>query len=62
MPSPIDRARSLIGTGRRYLRNAVRRRTDPQSFIENDRTPHGEIFRDGMLAVRHYPRPAWRSW
>lgn len=56
MPTPVDRTRSLLATGRRYLRNAVRRRTDPRSFQKNDLTPHGEILRAGLLAVRHYPQ------
>ncbi|MFZ5757172.1 MAG: alpha/beta fold hydrolase [Pseudomonadota bacterium] len=58
MPSPLDRATELLGTGRRFLRNAVQRRANPHKFIENNLTPHGEILRDGLLTVRHYPRLA----
>ncbi|MFZ5722499.1 MAG: alpha/beta fold hydrolase [Pseudomonadota bacterium] len=56
MPSLPDRAKSLLVTGRRFVRNAIARRTNPQAFLKNDLTPHGEILRNGLLAVRHYPQ------
>ena len=56
MPTPLERAKSFLGTSRRFVRNAVQRRANPQAFLKNDLTPHGEILRDGLLSVRHYPR------
>ncbi len=56
--TPTDhRLRSALRTGRRFLRNAVQRRAHPDRFIQNDQSPHEEIFRDGLAAVRHYPPP-----
>jgi polyhydroxyalkanoate synthase subunit PhaC len=52
---PATRAQRVLSTSRRFVRNAVQRRANPQKFIKNDLTPHSEIFRDGMFAVRHYP-------
>ncbi|MFP5440432.1 MAG: alpha/beta fold hydrolase [Gammaproteobacteria bacterium] len=56
MRPPVKRTKRLLATSRRYLRNAVTRRTNPRAFQKNDLTPHGEILREGLLAVRHYPR------
>lgn len=53
--SNAARARDLLTTGRRFVRNAVLRRARPERFIDNARTPHEEIHRDGIFAVRYYP-------
>ena len=42
----------------RMLAHAVERRRHPQRFILVDQTPWQEIYRDGIMAVRHYTLPA----
>lgn len=37
------------------MRNAIARRANPDKFIENGLTPYVEIFRDELVALRHYP-------
>lgn len=50
--------RSKLESGWRAVSHAVERRRHPQRFILNDKTPWVEIFRDGIMAVRHYTLPA----
>ncbi|MEY1661979.1 alpha/beta fold hydrolase [Isoalcanivorax beigongshangi] len=51
--STLSRAR----TGWRALSHAVERRRHPERFILVDRTPWQEIYRDDIMAVRHYRLP-----
>lgn len=50
--------RSKLESGWRAVSHAVERRRHPQRFILNDKTPWVEIYRDGIMAVRHYTLPA----
>jgi polyhydroxyalkanoate synthase len=43
--------------GWRMLAHAVERRRHPGRFILVDKTPWQEIYRDGIMAVRHYTLP-----
>lgn len=47
-----------FSNGWRMLAHAVERRRHPQRFILVDQTPWHEIYRDGIMAVRHYTLPA----
>lgn len=47
----------LFRTGLRAVSHAVERRRHPQRFIRVDKTPWDEIYRDGIMAVRHYTLP-----
>ncbi len=38
----------------RYVRNAIDRRRHPDRFVQHSSTPYNEIYRDGIMAVRHY--------
>lgn len=49
---------SKLNSGWRALSHAVERRRHPHRFILNDKTPWVEIYRDGVMAVRHYTLPA----
>ncbi len=49
---------SRFSNGWRMLSHAVERRRHPQRFILVDQTPWQEIYRDGIMAVRHYTLPA----
>jgi poly[(R)-3-hydroxyalkanoate] polymerase subunit PhaC len=52
----MSRSRKLKSAWR-AVTHAVERRTHPQNFILNDKTPWVEIYRDGIMAVRHYTLP-----
>lgn len=56
MPRPtLKQARSALKVSRRFVRNAIQRRANPQKFIENGLTPFEELTRDRLFAVRYYP-------
>lgn len=48
---------NIFKTGFRMVSHAVERRRHPQRFILVDKTPWDEIYRDGIMAVRHYTLP-----
>lgn len=47
----------FLKTGFRAVTHAVERRRHPARFIRVDKTPWDEIYRDGIMAVRHYSLP-----
>lgn len=49
--------RSALKNSARAVRHVVERRRHPQRFIQTDKTPWDEIYRDGIMAVRHYSLP-----
>ncbi len=49
--------RSTLKYAARALLHSVERRRHPQRFIQTDQTPWDEIYRDGIMAVRHYSLP-----
>lgn len=51
----------LVKSGWRAASHALERRRYPNHFILNDKTPWVEIFRDGIMAVRHYSLPPMDS-
>lgn len=53
--------KNLLKSGGRALSHAIERRRHPQRFILNDKTPWVEIYRDGIMAVRHYTLPPMDS-
>lgn len=55
-PRPSLNSQSLKNSAR-ALRHAVERRRHPRRFIQTDKTPWDEIYRDGIMAVRHYSLP-----
>lgn len=48
---------SRLQTGLRAVGHIVERRRHPQRFIQVDKAPWDEIYRDGIMAVRHYSLP-----
>lgn len=48
---------NIFKTGFRVVSHAVERRRHPHRFILVDKTPWDEIYRDGIMAVRHYTLP-----
>ena len=48
---------SRLKTGLRAVGHIVERRRHPQRFIQVDKAPWDEIYRDGIMAVRHYSLP-----
>lgn len=46
-------SRRLVNA-RRFVRNAIAWRKHPERFVQHGSTPYDEIFRDGIMAVRHY--------
>lgn len=51
----------LLRSGLRMVSHAVERRRHPSRFILVDKTPWDEIYRDGIMAVRHYTLPPMDS-
>ncbi|MDF1780428.1 MAG: alpha/beta fold hydrolase [Alcanivoracaceae bacterium] len=49
--------RHTLSSGWRAVSHAVERRRHPHRFILNDKTPWVEIYRNGIMAVRHYTLP-----
>ncbi len=37
-----------------YVSNAIDRRRHPERFVQHSSTPYVEVFRDGIMSVRHY--------
>lgn len=54
MKMPAFRSPSVLATARDYVRNAIDRRRYPERFIQHSSTAFEEIYRDGIMAVRHY--------
>ena len=52
---------NLLKGGFQAVSHAVERRRHPQRFILTDKTPWVEIWRDGIMAVRHYSLPPMDS-
>ena len=48
---------SRLKTSLRAVGHIVERRRHPQRFIQIDKCPWDEIYRDGIMAVRHYSLP-----
>ncbi|EKF74089.1 polyhydroxyalkanoate synthase [Alcanivorax hongdengensis A-11-3] len=48
---------SRLKTGLQAVGHIVERRRYPDRFIQVDKTPWDEIYRDGIMAVRHYSLP-----
>lgn len=55
MTTPLRESR--LKTGLRAVGHIVERRRHPQRFIQVDKCPWDEIYRDGIMAVRHYSLP-----
>lgn len=52
---------NMLKSGFQAASHAVERRRHPQRFILTDKTPWVEIWRDGIMAVRHYSLPPMDS-
>ncbi len=52
-------ATSRLKNSLRAVGHIVERRRHPQRFIQVDKCPWDEIYRDGIMAVRHYSLPPW---
>lgn len=49
--------RDMLKTGVKAASHAVERRRHPERFILNDKTPWVELYRDGIMSLRHYTLP-----
>ena len=56
-----SRPTQLLKGSIRAASHAIERRRHPHRFILTDKTPWVEIFRDGIMAVRHYSLPPMDS-
>lgn len=54
MSTTLERGLRLFKTSSAFVNNAVQRRVNKQRFLQQDKTPHGIIFRDGLMTVKHY--------
>ena len=43
-----------LANARRFLKNAIDRRRHPERFVQHSSTPFDEVYRDGIMSVRHY--------
>lgn len=55
------RPRQWLSNGLQAVSHAIERRRHPQRFILTDKTPWVEIWRDGIMSVRHYSLPPMDS-
>ena len=51
-------AKSRLKKSLRAVGHIVERRRHPQRFIHVDKCPWEEVYRDGIMAVRHYSLPS----
>ena len=49
--------RPSVKSSLRALSHMVERRRHPRRFIQTDKTPWDEIYRNGIMALRHYSLP-----
>lgn len=52
--STLDRSLRFARTSTAFVKNAVRRRTNKQHYLQLDKTPHEVILSDGLMSVKHY--------
>lgn len=54
MSTTLERGLRLFKASSAFVNNAVQRRVNKQRYLQQDKTPHEIIFRDGLMTVKHY--------
>ncbi|MDF2445425.1 MAG: alpha/beta fold hydrolase [Moraxellaceae bacterium] len=54
MSTSLERGLRIVKTGSAFVNNAVQRRVNKQRFLQQDKTAHTIIYRDGLMTVKHY--------